>query len=104
MHRYQLSPEALDDLEEIWRYIARDSVETANRVQDELFDTFERLAKEPALGHPRPEVTHKNLRFWVVYSYLVVFKPGTEPLQIFAVIHGARNLPRVLRSKRFRTI
>ena len=38
MPNYLLSPEALDDLQNIWDYIAADNVEAADRVIEELRD------------------------------------------------------------------
>jgi len=40
MPNYLLSPEALDDLQNIWDYIAADNVEAADRVIEELFEAF----------------------------------------------------------------
>jgi plasmid stabilization system protein ParE len=45
MDAYLLSPEALDALQLIWDFIAADSVGAADKVLDEFFDTFEKLAQ-----------------------------------------------------------
>jgi plasmid stabilization system protein ParE len=37
MSRYQFTPQAADDLFEIWSYISRDSVKAANRVEDAVY-------------------------------------------------------------------
>jgi plasmid stabilization system protein ParE len=34
MSRFQLTPQAIEDLFEIWTYIARDNLEAANAVED----------------------------------------------------------------------
>ena len=47
---YELSPDVEDDLFEIWSFIAQDDPVAANRVEDELRLTFERLAKFPGQG------------------------------------------------------
>ena len=36
--RYQLTPEAENDLFEIWQYIAADSVKSADRVEAAIYD------------------------------------------------------------------
>jgi hypothetical protein len=40
---YDVSAEAQDDLFEIWRHIAEDSIGLANRIEDVFYDLFEAL-------------------------------------------------------------
>jgi hypothetical protein len=47
-------------------------------------------------GHRRPDVTDRKVRFWPVGSYLVVYRADSTPLQIAAILHGARDVPTVL--------
>lgn len=89
--RFVLTPRAEEDLFEIWDHIAESSVENADRVRDQLFDTFETLAKTPGMGHIREELADNRHRFWRVHSYMIVYRPDTTPLQIIAVIHGKRS-------------
>lgn len=95
MPEYVLHPDSVRDLEDIWEYIAQDSADAADRVIDELFAVFEKLAASPHLGHRRPELTDRPLRFWLLRSYLVVYAPDEQPLQILALIHGRRS-PRLV--------
>jgi plasmid stabilization system protein ParE len=37
-----LSPEALQDLEDIWDFIAADNATAADKLEDEFFEAFER--------------------------------------------------------------
>lgn len=99
MDAYLLSPEALEDLQSIWDFIASDSVSSADRVLDEFFDAFEKLAQWPGQGHTRSDLTHRDVRFWPVGSYLVVYREAPTPLQIVAVLHGARDIPSVMRNR-----
>jgi antitoxin ParD1/3/4/toxin ParE1/3/4 len=55
-----------------------------------------RLAEAPGLGHLRDDLTDEPLRFWAVYSYLIVYRPETDPLEIVRVLHGARDVRAVL--------
>ena len=48
---YILAPEAVQDLHDLWDYIAVENVDAADRVIDTLFTAFERLATMPGLGH-----------------------------------------------------
>jgi plasmid stabilization system protein ParE len=45
MSRFLVSPEAQQDLIAIWEFIARNSIDAANRVVAEFYETFAALAK-----------------------------------------------------------
>lgn len=94
-----LSPEALQDLQDIWDFIAADNVSAADKLEDEFFETFDGLAQRPGMGHTRSDVTERDVRFWPVGSYLVVYSSMSVPLQIVAVLHGARDIPAVIRRR-----
>jgi antitoxin ParD1/3/4/toxin ParE1/3/4 len=38
------------------------------------------------------------VKFWTVFSYLVVYDPASVPLSIIAVLHGARDIERLLKN------
>ena len=88
---YGLHPDAYLDLEEIRDYIAEDSPDAADRVISEIFDCFTRLARFPGIGHVRPDLSSKRLRFLAVRDYLIAYAPERKPLWIIAVLHGRRN-------------
>jgi plasmid stabilization system protein ParE len=94
---YQLTSEALRHVDEIGEFIAEDSVDAALRVYDALEEAFEQLADMPEMGHTRWDLTDRPLKFWTVYSYLVVYDAASSPLRIVAVLHGARDVARLLR-------
>ena len=96
---YQFTPQALDDLFEIWSYIARDNTQAADRVEQAIYLACEFLAKSPLAGTMRKDLTSLPVRFWVVPpfpNYFLVYNPETEPLQIIRILHGARNIPAIL--------
>jgi plasmid stabilization system protein ParE len=96
MSRFVLTPAADQDLNDIWDYIAADSVEAANRVLNALEAAFQQLAEAPALGHYRQDLADKRHRFNSVFSYLIVYRWETRPLQIIRVLHGARDVQGLL--------
>ena len=51
---------------------------------------------DEACGASDEDLTDRPLKFWSVYSYLVVYDPAGEPLTIVAVLHGARDVARIL--------
>jgi len=99
MAAYVLSPEALQDLQDIWEFIAFDNSNAADKLQDEFFGAFEKLARRPQMGHSRCDVSQREVRFWPVGSYLIVYRQVSAPLEIVAVLHGARDVPEVIRKR-----
>ena len=96
MTRYILTPSAKRDINDIWDYIANDSIEAADRVLDALESAMARLAKNPKIGHWREELADKRHRFFLVYSYLIVYRGEAKALQIVRVLHAARDVQSIL--------
>jgi antitoxin ParD1/3/4/toxin ParE1/3/4 len=97
MGRYNLSPTAKRDLITIRRYISRDGRERADRVIDELRAKMQHLADHPEQGHRREDLTDRPLRFWPVYSFFIVYRPDTSPLEIIAVPSGYEDVEELLK-------
>ena len=96
--RYVLAPTAALDLAQIWRYIKKQSsLEMADRVESVIRDKIVFLAGAPDAGHWRPDLTDEPDKFFPVYSYLIVYRPGTKPLQVVSILHGHRNVERILK-------
>lgn len=96
MTRFILTPSAGQDLEDIWNYLARDSVGLANRVLKALEQAIRKLAKHQGLGHFREDLADRRHKFFLVYSDLIVYRPGTNPLQVIRVVHAARDIQSLL--------
>src|SRR5262249_20240484 len=95
MEKYEITPEAVGDLFDIWNFIAQDNPETADRVEAAIFQACDFLSDWPLAGRERKDLTLLPVRIWVVrpYSnYLIVYDPVPKPLQIIRVIHAARDL------------
>jgi toxin ParE1/3/4 len=60
---YQLTPRALDDLSDIWEFIAEDNESAANRVESAILSGCGSLARHPMLGSKRTEITPLPVRF-----------------------------------------
>ena len=60
---YDVSAEAQNDLFEIWRRIAGDSVELANRIESEFYELFASLGRLPRQGHTRKDLTRRPVLF-----------------------------------------
>jgi plasmid stabilization system protein ParE len=97
---YRLTPSAENDLFEIWCYIAQDSTDAADRVEEAIYDACRLLARLPHAGHVRPDLTGRTLRFWTVSpfkNYVVIYEPDTRPLSILRIFHRARNIRALLK-------
>ncbi len=102
MSGYALTPLAKADIFEIWCYIADDSEDAADRVEQAIYDACAIISEAPTRGHSRPDLTTRSLRFWTLTrypNYTVVYQPGTAPLQVVAVLHGKRNIRRILKQR-----
>jgi plasmid stabilization system protein ParE len=98
--RFQLTLRALNDLDEIWGYMAEDSVDAANRVESAILAACTSLSRHPLLGSKRIEITLLPVRFWTVTkfpNFIVVYRPDTQPLRIVTVLHGKRDIKNFLK-------
>jgi plasmid stabilization system protein ParE len=53
---------------------------------------MEFLGGSPEAGHFREDLTDKPVKFWPVFSYLIVYDPERRPIEVLRVLHGARDL------------
>jgi toxin ParE1/3/4 len=42
------------------------------------------------------DLASEPLRFWPVYSYLIIYRPELRPLQVVRILHGSRDVRRIL--------
>jgi plasmid stabilization system protein ParE len=92
MKNHVLTPEARDNLLDIIDFIAADSPAAADRVLTDFEQAFESLGTNPGMGHYRDDLLSRQHRFHSVYSYLIVYRWQATPIQIVAIVHGARDL------------
>lgn len=73
-------------------YVEREhGPERANRLRAEIIRAAANLAKHPHMGHERPDLTVKSVRFWPVFSYSIIYEPGSVPLTVLHLVHGSRD-------------
>ena len=100
MKSYRLTQAAEDDFFEIWTFIAADNVPEADRLEVDLLNACQRVADRPDIGYFRRALTDKPVRFLLVRStYLIVYDPATEPLQVIRVLHGVLDAAAQLQHK-----
>lgn len=93
MTRYRLSPEAQNDLMEIRRCLLQaGGPELARHVLGEVREKLRFLAGQPGAGHRRTDLTDEPVKFWPVFSYLIVYDPAQRPIGVARVLHASRDL------------
>ena len=97
--RFLLTPEAKSDIRQILLDVADVSPETAERLRSEISYALQRLGRSPGIGHYHDELLDRRYRFWNFYSYVVCYVWQAKPIQIVAVVHGARDLASFLAAR-----
>ena len=76
---FELHPEAAQDIQCIWDFIAERNVRAARRVREEVLSAIQELTTSPHQGHRRPDLTSRPLRFRTVRDYLIAYAPDEHP-------------------------
>ena len=98
--RYVFAPQAAQDLADIWRYLEnQSSTAVAGRVESVIRQRIIFLSGHSNIGYWRKDLTGDAVKFFAVYSYLIVYRPDTKPLQVVSILHGRRDVETVLRSR-----
>ena len=84
-------PLALQDLDEIWDYIAQDNPPAADELLGMIEEKCCLLAEYPNLGTSCDNL-HPSLRFLPVGKYLLFYMPLENGIDLVRVLHGARDL------------
>ncbi len=67
---------ARNDLKQIYDYIAKDSRYYATNVVENVVSKAENLDEFPEIGRVVPEISDKNVRELIIYSYRLIFIPN----------------------------
>ena len=102
MHRRLIRHDAVEeDLLDIAAYVANHDIAAAKRLLDAVELTFTWICQFPLAGKRiRTPRTHlAEIRMTPVQGfrdYLIFFLPSKNEVKILYVIHGARNIPKLL--------
>lgn len=83
---------ARDDLDELVRYISRDSAFYARRFGQKVVLATRRLGKFPESGRMIPEAEDPALREIIVQGYRVMYRLESNRVLILAVMHGSQDV------------
>jgi plasmid stabilization system protein ParE len=90
--RIEWSNVARDDLDDLVRYISRDSAFYARRFGEKIVLATRRLRDFPESGRMIPEAEDKTLREIIVQGYRVMYRLDADRVLILAVMHGSRDV------------
>jgi len=91
-YRIIWSSQAVDDVDNIATYIARDSPSYAAAVVKKILDTVRSLKEYPKAGRTVIELAEENIKEQFAYSYRIIYQTQGDTITIAAVIHGKRLL------------
>lgn len=95
--------EVREDIIEIARYIARDSMDKALEFFDKVDDTLADLLAMPGMGG-RMELRGKlkEVRSCTVHGFpnhVIIYRPIKGGIEVITVLQGARDLPKIIRRR-----
>ncbi len=95
MSKVRRSASAENDLLDAWLYIADDSVDSADRLLDQIETEMGRLLMQPEMGRRREELV-AGLRSWPTSTpYVLFYFAESDGITIARVLHHARDVPAI---------
>ncbi len=85
------APNALDDINAIAGYIARDSEELASLFVSRLIEATDRLELLPTSGRIIPEIGNPDCREVLYGAYRLMYRINGQEVWITGIIHGSRD-------------
>lgn len=85
------SPEAIEDIESIVAYIARDSPWYAKAVASKIVEMAESIPAFPEMGRVVPEIGETSIRERFVHRYRIIYRLDQTRVLVTAVIHGRQD-------------
>jgi toxin ParE1/3/4 len=94
-----LAPQARRDLLAVAGWIAKENPSAAVVLRDAIVAAATRIGNHPRIGAVRSELAPQSIRFLVVSGFpcVIVYDASREPPLILRGLHGARELPELLR-------
>lgn len=85
-------------MDEIWFHVALEAgkIEIADYIIDNITARFWLLAQRPHIGRARDDL-RPGLRSFPVGDYVILYRIDGKNVLILHVIHGSRDIPRLLR-------
>jgi addiction module RelE/StbE family toxin len=92
MAKVTWTEQALEDLEAICLFIARDAPRYAELFADQVFKATDRLEDFPLSGRVVPEFGREDIREIIFGNYRIIYRVLTKEVEVLTVHHGAREI------------
>ncbi|MBI3509168.1 MAG: type II toxin-antitoxin system RelE/ParE family toxin [Bacteroidetes bacterium] len=92
--------QAIDDIDNIAKFIAKDSAKFARIQARRFFEVTLKLEKYPLAGKIVPEIGNKNIREIILGNYRIVYKiVSVKNIDIISIHHSSRLLNKAILKK-----
>ena len=92
MPKIKWSRDSIEDLKEIYKFIALDSPYYARVFNDRIFEMVEHLEFFSGIGRRVPESDDPHVRELIYKGYRIIYQIRENYLEIITVIHGSKLL------------
>lgn len=87
----KLSQQAIEDLKDIWLYIAIDSPDTADKFIDEIYNRGIVLSENPDLGRKRDNLV-PGVRSIPYKRYIIFYRKEQKAIEIVRILSAYRDI------------
>lgn len=93
MTRVLWTRQAIEDVEAIRAFVARDSPHYATLIAERMVEAVQRLQEFPRSGRVVPELERDAYREIIFGAYRIVHRLEADRIEVLAVVHAARRFP-----------
>ena len=83
---------AVDDLDDIAHFIAKDSEDYSKIFVRKIVEQVERIPDFPLLGRVVPEIQDEQVRERMYQNYRLIYRIKNESIEIVRIFHNGRQL------------
>jgi len=87
------SPLAVERLEDIYDYIARDNISAASNLVDNIFNKVESLLENANRGRVVPESNRENIRELFEGEYRIIYRVENKYISVLTIRNFKQLLP-----------
>jgi len=92
--RIHWTKNAIEHLVNIYEHIALNSPTYAKQIVDRITRRSEQITDQPLSGRKVPEYEAEDIRELIEKPYRIIYRIKSDQIDVLAVIHGARLLPK----------
>ena len=93
-NKLYISNQAVEDLEDIWDYIANDNVKRADAFLDKLYTKCLELSELKGVGRSRDDLL-PALKSFPYKKYIIFFYRTELEINISRILHSGRDISRI---------